>query len=113
MKVQKKQEYQKPNGVREQAKHGRLQIGMGWRLIGLGLVLEDVFQWAAKSVGNAEGKFQRWRVFGVFDGHDRLARDARPFGQFFLRHLIGVKAQSPDRIGNDWPLAHQVNHPCR
>jgi hypothetical protein len=51
-----------------------------------------------KDVGDLESQLQTGKVFGVFDGHDRLPCNPHRRCQILLRHLGRVKAQAADLI---------------
>ena len=70
--------------------------------------LEDLLDLFLEGAGNSEGKQGRWNKLAAFDGVDRLAAYADPFGQLLLGHaqdgpfdsdviLHGLRCDSDDR----------------
>jgi hypothetical protein len=51
--------------------------------------LEDLLEGNAEDMGDAEGDFERGRVFVAFDGDDGLAGDVDEVGEVLLGHGTG------------------------
>ena len=62
---------------------GSLPPGARW------CVLKNLFEREIEDVGDAEGDFERRRVFVAFDGDDGLAGDVNEVGEGLLRHGAG------------------------
>ena len=61
---------------------------------------ENCVERAAEGLGDEEGKFEGGRVFGSLDRHDGLPRHANLCGEVGLGHLVGLKAQAADVVGD-------------
>src|SRR3546814_554794 len=83
----------------EKAKPPRPALGGGVGSVLIRVPPEHRFERLAEGAGDAEGDFERRRIFALLDRRDRLAGDADAVAEFALRHLAGQEAQRADVVG--------------
>src|SRR3546814_19034007 len=80
----------------EKAKPPRPALGGGVGSVLIRVPPEHRFERLAEGAGDAEGDFERRRIFALLDRRDRLTGDADAVAEFDLRHLA---RQDPPRAG--------------